>query len=374
MNKRQKLSSVSGIGALGAAALLLGGCGGSSFQKNTFGNYANTLPAAYGIEPSAASSNLQATPTFFETSGLGSADSKTGYLTAATDFAIVKNPDNSTIAVNVDPNATGKIPLGFSAGGFYIDQGVGSATAVPATAVLTGTSTVFRAALANGISTNNTPPISTNGVTLSSTDPEWTLGTLPMIFSNPGAGPLSNGTYVTGAGTTPTPFTLPFTTSGIHTVIVSVTDDAGRQTATTFAMPVVKPTDVALFLQSFTIAVAATTTTPATTAQNPITAGDTVTIDGGPGIGTYPATGYNAGTSKASAPTVADAQATVVLFTTPGTHTIAEMDPTGKVVQTATFVIPATAAGTTLVGVPVDNGSGSGGGTAGKSLAHLRQH
>jgi len=230
MHKRQKLS-VAGIGAMGTAALLLSGCGGSSFQKNTFGNYANTLPAAYGIEPTAASSNVQASPTFFETSGLGSADSKTAYATAAIDFATLKNPDGSALAINVDPNATGKIPLGFSAGSFYIDSGAGSAAAVPATVAPIGTSSVFRAALANGVSANNAPPIDGNGESLSSADPEWTLGTLPMTFSSAGAGPLANGTYVTGTGGSAVPFTLPFKTSGVHSVVVTVTDTAGRQTA-----------------------------------------------------------------------------------------------------------------------------------------------
>lgn len=342
MNKKQKFVSVSGIGALGAATLLLGGCGGNSFQKNTFGNYANALPAVYGIEPAAASSNLQNTLSFFETSGLGSADSKTAYITGATDFAVLKNPDKSTLLINVDPNGTGKIPLGFSVAGSYIDAASGAGA--PVSAVQTGTSTVFRAALANGISANNAPPISANGVTLSSTDPEWTLGTLPMIFPNDKlTGPLSNGTYATGTGTTVTPFTLPFTTSGIHTVIVSVTDDAGRQTATTFGMPVVKQTDVALFAQNVTAD--GQVGAPKATA---IAAGDTVTIDGGPGLGTYP-TGYAA--------TTGDTQGTVVLFVAPGTHKLVDTNVVPATataaavttVTTQTITIPASAAGSTII-------------------------
>ncbi len=343
MHKKQTFS-VAGIGALSTAALLLSGCGGSTFQKNTFGNYANTLPAAYGVEPTAASSNLQNTPSFLETSGLGSADSKTAYATAALDFATLKNPDGSTLAVNIDPNTTGKIPLGFSGGSFYLDSGAGSSMAIPATVVPVGTSTVFRAALANGISANNTPPIDSNGVTLSSTDAQWTLGTLPMTFNNAVTGPFASATYVTGTGGNATPFTLPFTTSGIHTVVATVADTAGRQTATTFGIPVVAAGNVALFLQNFTIIVApATELKPAVTKPSPITAGNTVTIDGGQGIGVYP-TGY--------APTTADAQGTVILFTTAGTHTVTETDPKGAVVQTSTFTIPADSAGTTIIGVP----------------------
>lgn len=343
MHKKQNL--ILGIGALGAAAVLLGGCGGSSFQKNTFGNYTNTLPAAFGLEPSAASSNLQQNPSFTETSGLGSADGQTAFLTAASDFATLAAPDGALLNVNADPNATGKVPLGFASGGTFI-----SGTAVPS-AVQTGTSVVFRAAIANGVSSNNTPTITT--VSLTSTDPEAAaLGTLPLTFNDPKGGVLANGTYVTGTGGTPTPFALPFKTSGIHTLVTTVSDDAGRQTATTFAIPVVTPANVALFLQN--VIADGQTGTPKPTA---IATGDTVTIDGGAGLGVYPATGYNAATGKPSAPTLADPQGTVIFFVTPGTHTIVDTNVTPATakaaavttVTTQTLTVAATAAGTTII-------------------------
>jgi hypothetical protein len=343
MHKKQKLSL--GIGALGAATVLLSGCGGSSFQKNTFGNYTNTLPAVFGLEPTAASSNLQQNPSFTETSGLGSADGQKAFLTAASDFSALAAPDGSALNVNADPNATGKVPLGFATGGTFI-----SGTAAP-TAVQTGTPVVFRAAIANGVSSNSTPAITT--VNLSSADPEAAaLGTLPMTFNDPKGGVLANGTYVTGTNGTPTPFTLPFQTSGIHTLITTVSDDAGRQTATTFAVPVVTPANVALFLQNV-IADGQTGTAKPTA----IAAGDTVTIDGGAGLGVYPATGYNAATGKPSSPMTADPQGTVIFFVAPGTHTIVDTNVTPATakaaavttVTTQTLIVAATAAGTTII-------------------------
>lgn len=346
MHKKQTLSI--GIGALGAAAVLLSGCGGSSFQKNTFGNYVNTVPAAFGLEAVAANANLQKNlngALFFETSGLGSVDGKAAFLTAATDFAIVTATDGSKLAQNVDPSATGKVPLGYSAGGTYIDANGGNGVAP--TAVATGASAVFRAALANGISANNTPGISASGNTLTSTDPEWTLGTLPLTFAPVVGGPFSNATYVTGTNGTATPFTVPFKTSGVHTVLVTVADDAGRSTATTFSIPFVAAGNVALFLQNITPDNA--DGTAGKTAQ-PIPAGDTVTIDGGPGIGVYPATGYNAATGSPSAPTIADGQGTVVLFTTPGAHKIVDASTNAKgVVTTTTQTITVAATPTTII-------------------------
>lgn len=355
---KKQTTSLLGIGALGAAALLLSGCGGSSFQKNTFAAIPNTVPAAYGLDPVAASPvlNLPQNIQYFETSGLGAADSKAAYLTAATGFTIDKAPDGAGVSINLDPNGK-TIPQGFSTGGQFIDA-VTTARATVPTAVSPGASVIFRAALANGASAGNSPSITT--VSLTSADPEWTLGVLPLTFNDPGknSGPLANGTYVTGTNLIPVPFALPFTTSGIHTVTVTVADAAGRQTTTTFSIPVVAATNVALFLQNITInvpAVPATTTTPevpATTQTTPITPGDLVSVDGGTAV-------------------TADAQGTVILFTTPGTHTVTETAPDGTaVVQKATFVLPdsvstgsntppASLLGRTLYNVAIDGGDGT---------------
>lgn len=338
MHTKQK-SSLAGIGVLSAVAVILSGCGGNTFSKNTFANYPDTLPAAYGIEPVIASTNLQGpTTASLETSGLASADSTTPYLTGALDFAIITNVNSAKIADNIDPNKTGKVPLGFSTGGAFL----AGATPAP-TAVVTGTSVVFRAALANGIADNGASAISATGNTLSSTDPEWSLGTLPLTFNVIKNGPLANGTYVTGTGGNAAPFALPFKTSGIHTAIVTVTDAAGRVTATVFEMPVVTPANVALFAQN--IVADGQTGTPAAT---PISPGDTVTVDGGAGLGTYPA-GYSA--------TTADAQGTVVFFIAPGTHTLVDTSVTPATataaavttVTTQTIVVAPAAAGTTIL-------------------------
>ena len=358
MQKRQFSFVSLGLGAV-SAALLLNGCGGSSFSKNSYGTYQNAVPASYGIEATAANPNLSGPvggPFFYETSGLGSADGSKAFLTAATDFAILKNPNSATLLGGVDPNSTGKVPLGFSgtpgtpgSAGDYIDANTVTTPAVPS-AVAPGTSVVFRAAISNGISssTRSIVPITYNGVSLSSTDPQWTLGTLPMTFNYTKTGPFANATYVTGTPVssgqgTPTPFTLPFTTTGIHTVILTVSDDGGQQTATTFSIPVVTSANIALLLQNIIPDSSVTAAAPKGTAQA-IAPGDVVTIDGGPGIGTYPTTGYNAATGKPSAPTTADAQGTVSLFTTPAQHVITDTSTDAKGnVTTTTQTIPASA-------------------------------
>lgn len=365
---KKHVRTFAGIGAAGAAALLFTGCGGNSFQKNTFGNYPNTLPYAYGVEPVALfglANNIGAQGAF-EGSGFQAVTGGQAYLTGASDFVAV-TASGAVLPANADPNTSGKLPLGFSTGGLYIDNAQTVAGPVASVASLSpGTQVVFRVALANGISNNNTSGIT--GATLTTSDPQMaavaglTAG-LPMTL-NVVTGPFSNATYVAGTNGTPTPFTIPAgLPSGLHTVKVNVSDDAGRTTATTFEFPVLATTDVALFLQSFTTAVAATKTAAATTTATPIQAGDTVTVDGGAGSGTYP-TGFT--------PTVADAQGTVVLFTKPGTHTVVETNAKGVVVQTATFTIPATAAGTTIFSVPVGTAATSGtGGASGAVRAQI---
>jgi len=370
MHKKHHILASLGLGLTGAgAALILSGCGGSHFEKTTYGTYPNAVPAAYGLEGTAANGNISAPlggPFFYETSGLGSVDGKTAYLTTASDFAILKTPNKATLLTGVDPFSTGKVPLGFSGtigsfsggtagilgtAGEYIDANSVSTPAIPS-AVAPGASAVFRAAISNGVSssTQSTVPITYNGVSLSSTDPQWTLGTLPLTFNYQNTGPFANATYVTGTPVssgqgTPTPFTVPFTTTGIHTVNVTVTDDAGQSTATTFAIPVVAATDAALLLQNIDTG---TQDAKKNEVFQPITAGDTVTVDGGAGIGTYPA-GFT--------PTVADPQGTVIFFVTPGTHTIVDTNvapatkttPATTTTISETIIVAPAAAGTTLI-------------------------
>lgn len=338
MNKKRTFS-LAAVGALGAATLLLSGCGGNSFSKQTFGNYAEVVPVAYGLEPIAINPNLQNTIASYELSGLGSPDGKTAYLTAATAFTIVTNSGGAALPVNVNthvdanglPLSPPELPYGFSTGGVYIDKAAGAG--VPATAAVSGASVTFRAALANGVANNATPPIAS--ATLTSTDPQWTLGTLPMTFNNVGGGPLANATYVTGTSGNPTPFALPFT-AGLHSVVVTVTDVVGRVTATTFAIPVVDAANSAV--QANIVA-----TVPDGSAK-----GTTATLLSASAAITAP-------TAGATPQSTVDAQNNVVLFAAPGTQTITataqvEVDtPDGKMVtytQTGTLDVALTAGGT----------------------------
>lgn len=345
--------------ALAGTALLMSGCGGASVEKSSFGTYQNALPVAYGVEATAANGNISSPlggPFFYETSGLGSADGSTAYLAAASDFTIVKNPNNATLLSGVDPNGTGKIPFGFSGTigsnpavpgfpGQYIDADTATTPIMP-TAVTPGAAVVFRAAISNGLSASARAPITINpsGVSLSSQDPEWTLGVLPLTFNYLKSGPFANATYVTGTPVTsgqgtPTPFNVPFTTTGIHSVILTVTDDAGQQTATTFAIPVVKTSDAAV-LASIQPTIPSDAPTGTTSSVNSATA-----------MITNPVAGV-------TAQTTADTQDNVLLFAAPGAQTITVTanvtiyDPSGTatstVTQTATFPITLTGGGTAL--------------------------
>lgn len=365
MYKHSRSFVTFGFGAaVVGAALLMSGCGGSSVEKSSFGTYQNAVPAAYGIEATAADGNISSPlggPFFYETSGLGSADGSAAYLTAAEDFAIVKNPNNATLLSGVDPNGTGKIPFGFSgvvgsapavAGfpGQYIDANTATTPVMPA-AVTPGASVVFRAAISNGVSSSAQSAITINpsGVSLSSQDPEWTLGVLPLTFNYIKTGPFANATYVTGTPVTsgqgtPTPFTVPFTTTGIHSVILTVTDDAGQQTATTFAIPVVKTTDAAVLAGI----------QPTVPDGSP--KGATASVVSATATITNPVAGV-------TAQTTADAQDNVLLFAAPGAQTITVnatvtiIDSNGAVTstvtQTATFPVTLTAGGTMLPVIPV---------------------
>lgn len=294
------------LALLGAsAAIFLSGCGGATTNA---GPAPSATPTIYGLNPIDGSTG----------SGLQSSDSKIGYLTGAL----------SSTAKPLE----GTVPLGFPAGGFETDLATAS-SAVPASQA----SVTFRALIANGNAGNGVSAIVPASVVL--TSPEVSGFSQPMTFDSAGTGNgLNAGQYTTA------PFTLPFTTSGIHEFTASLADAAGQTSTTTLGVVVVAPTDVALFLSSFDTGTN-DGKTPPTEIFNPITAGDTVTIDGGAGTGVYP-TGYTA--------TTADAQGNVVLFTTPGAHTVTETDTTGKVVQTSTFTLLPAAAGTTIYAVPAN--------------------
>jgi len=356
MLKKQNLFSIALSVAGAGTVLLTAGCGSGSFEKNSFGSYQATVPASYGVEPVAANGNISnglGGPFYFEVSGIGSPDGATPYLTAAGGFSIVKANPNATLSSGVDPNNTGTVPLGFATGGKYLDAqfGVG---ATPL-AALPGTSVLFRANINNGVDagTGAAIKIDPTKISLSSTDPEWTLGTLPLGFNFNNTGPFGSATYVTGTpdasgNVAPTPFVLPFKTAGVHTLVLTVTDQQSQQTSTLYNIPVVSAANVALLIQNIDTG---TKDKKGNEVLQTVGPGDIVTIDGGPGLGIYPPTGYNADIGKPSQPTVAYAndasasagtpQGTIILFSTPGSHTLNYTSADGK--TTISQVIPATA-------------------------------
>lgn len=357
MHNKQTLT-LTGIGMLGAA-VLLAGCGGSSFTQSSLGTRPNTLPYIYGLEPVSyyGAANVFGNQAAIEGSGFQAASGGQAFITGDTAFTAV-TAMGATLAKLADPGTTGTLPTVFSTGGQYVDaQNQTGAAITPVTAMPAGTSVVFRAAIANGQTTTASPGIT--GATLTSTDAQLASvaglsAGLPMTL-NPVGGAFSNATYVTGTNNTATPFTIPAsTTAGLHTVAATVTDSAGRVTSTTFIFPVVTPSTVCLFAQNIT-ADNQTVTTKNPLVVTPIVAGDTVTIDGGPGTGTYPAT-YGS-------PTKPDPQGTVVFFIAPGTHTLVDVHPVAAipakgttpavpattVTTTQTITIAATSAGKTII-------------------------
>jgi hypothetical protein len=344
--------TLTGIGMLGAAALLAG-CGGSSLSTENLATRPDTLPYIYGLEPIAyyGAANSIGAQAAFEGSGFQAASGGQAFITGDTAFTVLTG-GSATLPVVADPNSTKSLPTVFSTKGLYADgqNQIGTAFAT-VTAVPAGTSVYFRAAIANGLAASAASPIT--GATLTSTDsqlasvPGLTAG-LPMSLDVVG-GAFSNATYVTGTGGTATPFTIPAaTTAGLHTVVATVTDSAGRVTSTTFIFPVVTPSTVCLFAQNIT----ADGQTAAKPVVTPIGAGDAVTIDGAAGTGTYPA-GYT--------PTKADPQGTVVFFVAPGTHTLVDVHQVPAVPASGTTpAVPATTVTTTqTLTIPATNADGT---------------
>ena len=305
------LGRIGPLAALGAsAAILLSGCGGSSLN-GTLRAAPTASPVAYGVTPTNANSGIGGSIG----SGLESADATTAYITGALSSTAITIPGE------------GPFPLGFPAGAASTATNP-DGTSVLLTAAPVGASVRFKADLANGNNGESGGAIVPASVILTSSDiPGFAQQTLMFDGANIATGPLANGQYVSA------PFPLAVPKSGIYRFAVAVADEGGQSSSTTFAVAAVAPTDAALFLEN-------------------IKPGDTVTIDGGPGIGVYPATGYNAATGSASAPTIADGQGTVVLFTTPGVHKIVDASTDAKGVVTTTtqtITVAATAVGTTII-------------------------
>lgn len=301
--------SLLGAAAL-AFALLNAGCGGTSTAKSSA---TPSSPYAIGISDATGA----------ESSGLGLP-------------ASVSNPSASDVAYYT--NATAVTPLGSSP---PINANASGATpAVPLGGAVPASQAgvTFRADIANGVTADGSIPKIT-GVVLSSTDAEWTLGTLPLTFQYTLAtanGPYVNATYTTAA------FNLPFTTAGGHTVSVTVTDTAGRSTRTDYVVQVATAAQVSVIINNVDTG---TTDTDGSEVFAALAEGDTATLT--------PTTG----TAQTA---TADASGTAFFLATPGTYTLTVLttDADGNpITYTQTLDLSTTAAGGTFSQVKVRAGA-----------------
>jgi hypothetical protein len=338
LNKRA-LRAALPLAGLGVAAAAFTGCGGATQNGANLSPIHDSGPVIYGVN---ANANRQIESQ--ETSGLSftAGGTTSGAVIGVTSYVTTHGPGPLFTYQSAYPNGTPVdgvtsspgVPLGFAAGAAYFN--VAAAITVAAIPTNYAGSLTFGAYASSGVVNNLSVDIVPASIVLTSS--ESTTFSQPLTFIGAGAigsGVLAQTQYQSA------PFAIPafMQTTGLHDLRTTIADVDGNSSTTDFAVATVAPTDVALFLQSFDTG----TMSGGNEVFTAITAGDTVTIDGGKGIGVYP-TGY--------APTTADANGTVVLFTTPGTHTVTEADPTGKTVNTSTFTIPTTAAGTTLFAVP----------------------
>lgn len=283
---KNKLLAIAG----GLAVLALAGCGGTSTNTNLYPG-SDGDPFIAGLSPVKALSG-----SYNEESGLApTASSNVGYATTAIASTAVPIPAikvGSTIPLGWAPGAQ---LLGITAGDYSV------AAAAPASGTV-----VFRASVTNGQKGGTVTPIVPTSLVL--TTPESVGFSKALTFDNPniGVGSYPNGQYNSA------PFTLPFSTTGLHTLVTSVSDTAGKTTTTTFQTIVLKPTDSALLVQI-------------TDAAGNAVAGATVSI-----------TGTIVG---ATAQTTTDAQGVAILFAAPGSQTVTATS--GSKTATGTFTLTA---------------------------------
>ena len=347
--------------AAASLVLALSGCGGTSFSKNSTAPSPYSDPVVQGLEPQAAVGGGNLPQPFLETSGLSSPDGTIGYITGAVNSDSVAIP---SIAISNGTDANGNsvatTPLGFAPGGQYFSSQGGASflladNQTPAfQAANPGASVIFRASIANGVdpttSPPSAPPIVPGSVKLTSTDPAWhTLsglktddptdapnGYLPLAFDKAFAlapsGPLANDNYVTGAADasgnligSPTAFALPFTTTGLHNLRVTVADTRAVVHHTDFQALVVAPSDAAIIIQAVTAL-----------KTSHIVGGATVTLDSGQITPTAPAVDQT---------TTDPLTGVAIIFATPAKHTITitDKDAKGNVIATGTGTVDLTA-------------------------------
>ncbi len=281
-----------------ACVAMLSGCGGAS---NGTPLLATPLsgPAVNGLDANNALGG-----TLFEISGLASADAATAYLTGP----VASTAKPSSVVANA---FGGTIPLGFAPDGSF-----GTSGSNVGQGVAPGASVIFGASISGG--NNSTAPIAINPSSVVLTSPEVAGFSQPLKFtaSSKQTGPLVNAQYTTAA------FTLPFTTTGLHRLVASVSDASGQSSTTSFDTVVVGPNDGALYAANIIIA---STKTPGTTTTSGLSPGDVVELDD-------PATGAAVVTAGARQQATADGNGVAILFAPAGTYNVKATSADGKTV------------------------------------------
>ena len=289
---------------------LLTGCGGASTSKS-LQPFVPSGPAVYGVQLP-----IGTAPQMGETSGFGKPDFSVGYVTGAI-------ASNAKPPVGIASANNGTIPLGFFAGGEYIDGSIGLATPP-------GGQVIFAVDISNGNdSRGNLIPINPASVVLTNIPggaPDLPPADAGINFNQPlhfqfpvtggriPIGPFSNVSYTTNA------FALPFNTTGLHGARVTVGDAAGNVSFTDFYTLVLANTDSAVLVQIID--------------ANGAVPGATVSI-------TNAMAGVTAYNPPVGQPTesVTDKQGIAILFAAPGSQTITATAPnseTGMDTQTLT--------------------------------------
>lgn len=289
---------------------LLSGCGGATTSKS-LQPFVPSGPTVYGVQLPIGTATQAG-----ETSGFGSPDFLTGYITGAI-------ASNAKPPVGIASANNGTIPLGFFAGGEYINNAIGAA-ATP------GSQVIFAVDISNGNDAKgNLITINPNAVFLTNIpagQPDLPAIDAGINFnqqlhfkfplaSGPGGvpvGPFSNCAYTTNS------FALPFNTTGLHGARVTVADTAGNNSFTDFYTLVLANTDSAVLVQ-------VVSPSPGPGIPPPPVPGATVSITNAlPGVTAYE--------PPAGQPTesVTDKQGIAILFASPGSQTINVAGPNSE--------------------------------------------
>ena len=273
---------------LGAsAAILLSGCGGSSTSP--------TQTPATQADPAVYGSNFATGLTgsnFVFSNGTNTVGAITGAISATgTGFALEGGVATGFVAGGQNPltipSATAKGQTGtppFLSFGFAL---------APSQAGV-----VFRALIANGNSGETVDPINPSSVVMTSSEVPSFTEQLSFDNAGIGAGPAGDGQYTTPA------FTLPFTTTGLHTFNVAVAGQSGKSSSTTFQTVVLAPTDSAVVVQILDAD------------GNPQTGALVTVTNAVPGVAAYESTPAAPQTS------VTDGDGVAIVFAAPGSQTI----------------------------------------------------